>query len=86
MRAGKINLPSVHITLPAGATLEADPELLMVNVSGAITEEQLEAELAESEAELGIEHEASDADKAAEAEADAGAESDDKGEKADAAE
>jgi large subunit ribosomal protein L25 len=38
-------------------------------VSGAITEEQLEAELAESEAELGIEHDPTDAEQAAEADA-----------------
>lgn len=85
LRAGS-QIHARDITLPAGATLEADPELLMVNVSGAITEEQLEAELAESEAELGIEHEASDADKAAEAEADAESDKTDKTEKADAAE
>jgi large subunit ribosomal protein L25 len=57
------------IPLPAGATLVTDPEILVVNVSGAITEEQLEAELAESEAELGIEHDPTDAEQAAEAEA-----------------
>ncbi len=86
LRAGS-QIHARDITLPAGATLEADPDLLMVNVSGAITEEQLEAELAESEAELGIEHEASDEDKAAEAEAEADdAQADDKGEKTDAAE
>ena len=70
LRAGS-QIHARDIALPAGATLAADPEVLMVNVSGAITEEQLEAELAESEAELGIEHEASDEDKAAEAEAEA---------------
>lgn len=57
------------IRLPAGATLITDPSILVVNVAGAISEEQLEADLAESEAELGIEHEPSDADQAAEADA-----------------
>jgi large subunit ribosomal protein L25 len=78
-----------QIPQPAGAVLTTDPEILVVNVSGAVTAEQLEAELAEAEAELGIEHEPSDAEQAAEAEAAAegseGAESGDEP-KADAAE
>lgn len=54
-----------QLALPAGATLVSDPELLVVNVTGAITAEALEAELAEAEADLGIEHEPTDAEEAA---------------------
>lgn len=45
------------LNLPEGATLIADPELLVVNVVQAVSAEALEAELAEAEAEAGIEHE-----------------------------
>jgi large subunit ribosomal protein L25 len=45
------------LVLPDGATLSIDPAALVVNVTAATTAEQLEAELAEAEAELGIEHE-----------------------------
>jgi large subunit ribosomal protein L25 len=45
------------LTLPEGATLVSDPELLVVNVTQAVSAEALEAELAEAEAEAGIEHE-----------------------------
>jgi large subunit ribosomal protein L25 len=45
------------LTLPEGATLSADPELLVVNITQAQSAEALEAELAEAEAEVGIEHE-----------------------------
>jgi len=45
------------LTLPQGATLVLDPETLVVNVSAAPTAEQVEAELAEAEAEAGIERE-----------------------------
>jgi len=45
------------LTLPEGATLSSDPELLVVNVTQAVSAEALEAELAEAEAEAGIEHE-----------------------------
>jgi large subunit ribosomal protein L25 len=48
-----------EVTLPAGASLVTDPEALIVNVTTAITSEALEADLAEAEAEAGIEHEAS---------------------------
>jgi large subunit ribosomal protein L25 len=54
-----------QITLPKGTTLLSDPELLVVHVTAAQTAEQVEAELAEAEAEAGIEHDAP----AAEAEA-----------------
>ena len=53
------------LTLPSGTTLAVDPELLVVNVSAATTAEELEAELAEAEAELGIEHEEPEAPEAA---------------------
>jgi large subunit ribosomal protein L25 len=46
------------LTLPEGATLIADSELLIVNITQAQSAEALEAELSEAEAEAGIEHEA----------------------------
>jgi large subunit ribosomal protein L25 len=52
------------IELPKGSTLAVDDDILIVNVTGAPTEAQLEAELAEAEAEAGIEHEPSDAEEA----------------------
>ncbi len=45
------------LDLPEGATLAADPELLIVNITQAQSAEALEAELAEAESEAGIEHE-----------------------------
>jgi large subunit ribosomal protein L25 len=45
------------LRLPEGTTLLADGESLIVNVTQAQTAEQLEAELAEAEAEAGIVHE-----------------------------
>ena len=57
------------VRLPSGTTLLTDPEALVVGFLGAPTAEQLEAELAEAEAEAGIEHEPSDADVAEAAEA-----------------
>ncbi len=47
------------VELPAGSELVTDPDALVVNVSQQQSEEALEAELAETEAELGIEHEES---------------------------
>ncbi|MEJ5946319.1 50S ribosomal protein L25/general stress protein Ctc [Pseudokineococcus basanitobsidens] len=55
------------VTLPAGATLVTDPEALVVNVSAARTAEELDAELAEAEAEAGIERDESDEEAEAEA-------------------
>lgn len=52
------------IELPSGSTLAVDEELLIVNVTSAPTAEQLEAEIAEAEEELGIEHDPSDAEEA----------------------
>nr|WP_196791120.1 50S ribosomal protein L25/general stress protein Ctc [Motilibacter aurantiacus] len=47
-----------EISLPAGATLEGDPELSILRITGTPTAEQLDADLAGAEAELGIVHEA----------------------------
>ena len=46
------------LSLPSGSTLAVDGELLVLHITAAPTAEQLEAELAEVEAEAGIEHEA----------------------------
>jgi large subunit ribosomal protein L25 len=43
------------LQLPAGTTLAVEPDTLIVNVTAATTAEQLDAELAEAEAEAGIE-------------------------------
>ena len=55
------------VTLPSGATLVTDAETLVVNVTAQVSAEALEAELAEAEAEAGIEHEAPAEETAAEA-------------------
>jgi len=47
-----------QLKLPTGSTLITDAEQLIVNISQAVSAEALEAELAEAEAEAGIEHEA----------------------------
>jgi large subunit ribosomal protein L25 len=57
------------VVLPAGVTLVTDEEALVVNVTAATTAEEMEAELAEAEAEVGIVHEATDAETAEAAEA-----------------
>lgn len=44
-----------ELTLPEGASLVAEDDVLVVNVTQQISEEALEAELAEAEAEAGIE-------------------------------
>jgi large subunit ribosomal protein L25 len=67
------------LVLPQGAALVTDPQILVVNITAAITAEALESELAEAEAEAGIEHEAPQAEtEAAEAPA-ASAEGTDEG-------
>ena len=43
------------LDIPSGTTLLSDPELLIVNVTQQMSEEALEAELEEAEAEAGIE-------------------------------
>ncbi len=48
------------LQLPSGSTAQADPETLVVNVTHAPTAEEVEAELAETEGELGIEREESE--------------------------
>lgn len=66
------------LELPQGSELAVDADLLIVNVTAAPTEAQLESELAEAEAEAGIEHDAPESesgDDAAPAEAEAAAES-----------
>src|SRR5262245_14095758 len=45
------------LTLPSGSTLLTDPETLVVNVTQQVSQEALDAELAEAEAEAGIERE-----------------------------
>ncbi|GAB4082646.1 50S ribosomal protein L25/general stress protein Ctc [Modestobacter muralis] len=50
------------LVLPAGVTLVTDPEALVIGFLGAPTAAQLEEELAEAEAEAGIERDESDAD------------------------
>jgi large subunit ribosomal protein L25 len=60
--AGRVVGVGVHardLSLPAGATLLNDPDALVVNLMAAPTAEALEAELAEAEAEAGIEREES---------------------------
>ena len=52
------------VKLPEGASLATDPEALVVNITAAPTAEQLEAELAEAEAEVGIVQEPSDEEQA----------------------
>jgi large subunit ribosomal protein L25 len=75
LRAGS-QIHASDVTLPPGATLITDPEALVVNITAAQTEEQLEAELAEAEAEVGIVHEATDEEQAAEAAANPQSDSD----------
>jgi large subunit ribosomal protein L25 len=56
------------LALPDGTTLLTDPETLIVNVTQAQSAEQLEAELAEAEADAGIVHEVTEEAAAAAAE------------------
>jgi large subunit ribosomal protein L25 len=62
------------LVLPEGTTLLTDGGALVVNIIPAPTAEELEAELAEAEAEAGIVHEPSEEELAAEAEAEGAAE------------
>jgi large subunit ribosomal protein L25 len=50
------------LQLPAGSTLLLDPETLIVNITEQQSQEALEAELEEAEAEAGIERDESDND------------------------
>jgi len=45
------------LVFPEGSTLLSDPDLLIINVTAAPTEAEVEAELEEAEAEAGIVHE-----------------------------
>ncbi len=65
LRAGTQILAG-QVELPEGATLVSDPEALVINVTAQVTAEALESELAEAEAEAGIERDESDEDAAAE--------------------
>jgi large subunit ribosomal protein L25 len=64
------------VALPAGSTLVSDEDSLVVNVTAQVTAEALEAELAEAEAEAGIEHDAPESESDDAAEPDQAAESD----------
>ena len=57
------------IELPQGVTLGIEGDTLMASVTAAPTAEQVDADLAQSEADLGIVHEAPAAEAAAEAQA-----------------
>jgi large subunit ribosomal protein L25 len=61
LQAGTQILAS-QLALPDGTTLVVDPETLVINVTQAQSAEDVEAELAEAEAEVGIVHEPSDED------------------------
>lgn len=61
------------LVLPAGSTLVLDPDTLVVNVTAAPTAEQLEEEMAEAEAEAGIERDEAEVVEEAPAAADASA-------------
>ena len=54
------------LELPSGSTLHLDEDTLIVNVTHAPTAQEVEEELAEAEAEVGIEHEVSEEEAAAE--------------------
>ena len=56
------------LVLPEGSSLQLDEDVLVVNITAAQTAEQLEAELAEAEAEAGIEREEAEVVAAPEAE------------------
>jgi large subunit ribosomal protein L25 len=62
-----------QLELPEGAELVTDGDVLVVNVTQQITAEALESELAEAEAEAGIEHEAPEDKTSGGAEGEAGA-------------
>ncbi|GAA2164341.1 50S ribosomal protein L25/general stress protein Ctc [Pedococcus bigeumensis] len=46
-----------ELVLPSGSTLVVDEDTLIVNITQQISQEALDAEMAEAEAEAGIEHE-----------------------------
>jgi large subunit ribosomal protein L25 len=65
--AAGTQIKASELTLPAGATLLADEDTLVVNVTAQISAEALEAELAEAEEEAGIEREEHEEPEGAEA-------------------
>ena len=71
-RSAGQNITAGDLVLPRGATLITDAESLVIGFLGAPTAEALEAELAELEAEAGIEREESDEEKAEEGAAEGG--------------
>ncbi len=62
-------ITAADLQLPEGTALASEGDLLIVNVTAAPTADQVEAELAEAEAEAGIEHDAPESTEADEAEA-----------------
>jgi large subunit ribosomal protein L25 len=62
------------LQLPVGSTVQLDPEALVVNITNAPTTAEVEAELAEAEAEAGIEPTVAEGTEGAEGEATEGAE------------
>jgi large subunit ribosomal protein L25 len=50
------------LSLTEGATLSLEPEALVVNIVAAPTAEEIEAELADAEADLGVEHDVPETD------------------------
>ncbi|GAA3605952.1 50S ribosomal protein L25/general stress protein Ctc [Marihabitans asiaticum] len=70
MEAGT-QIHASDVEMPEGSSLVSDPELLVVNITEQISEEALEAELAEAEAEVGIEQDESEDAESGEAEGDA---------------
>ena len=65
-----------ELELPAGAVLVVDEDTLVVNITQQISQEALDAEMAEAEAEAGIEHEEAGDGEAAEGDAAESAEGD----------
>jgi large subunit ribosomal protein L25 len=59
--AAGTQISAADVALPAGASLVTEPETLVVNITAQVSAEQLEADLAEAEAEAGIEHEEKEA-------------------------
>jgi large subunit ribosomal protein L25 len=51
-----------ELKLPSGSTLSLDEDALIVNISAAQTAEELEADITEAEADLGVEHDQPDAE------------------------
>lgn len=49
-------ITAADLVLPEGASLDSDPETLIVNITHAPTAAEVEAELETAEAEVGIEH------------------------------